>query len=243
MKIQIYNAFTFLLIGMSILFTNCGQQTTNSEKMINELSVHDTYVCPMRCTNSQSNEPGKCQVCNMMLVKAIELDSISDAKHLSNQSIYTTDYDWTDQNSTKVNLNNYAGKYQLISMIFTHCDYACPNLIGDMLNIDDRIIEVKKEDLNFILVSIDPERDTPKQLAAYANDLDLNMNRWSLLNGDVNAVNDISSKLGISYKKFENGAFGHSNIISLLNKNGEIIYQLEGIHANRIELVNIINSL
>lgn len=236
--IMIYGSVKYLFGCFFILLLACGQPNTNTELELRG----SLYVCSMKCKNSEANEPGRCPVCNMLLVKSIELDSMQQSTTASNQSVYNNDYLWIDQNSDTVRLSRYKGKYQLISMIFTHCDYACPNIIGDMLNIEDDLITNKKA-LNFLLITIDPDRDTPKQLGDYAEKMDLNVSRWSLLNGDVAAINDVASKLGVSYKKFENGAFGHSNIISLLNKEGEIIYQLEGIHANNEQLVSLINKL
>ncbi|MGL1887131.1 MAG: SCO family protein, partial [Reichenbachiella sp.] len=142
----------------------------------------------------------------MMLVKSIELDSGMEKISHSNQSIYHIDHEWRNQSNNIYDLHQSEGKYQLISMIFTNCDYACPNLIGDMLNIDDDILDEMKNKLGFLLITMDPDRDTPEKLYQYAESMELDQERWVLLNGNVQAVNAMSLALGISYKKFENGA-------------------------------------
>ncbi len=229
------------LFSILLLIAGCSGSTTTKNLTTVESSA--SYVCPMSCKGSESSQPGKCPVCHMLLVKSIEVEEMDTVGNYSDQSIYSDEYVWTNQKNQPVKLSKSKGKYQLVSTIFTHCEYACPNLISDMLNIDDDIKEEKRAQLNFILISIDPERDTPERLSAYANDMNLDNNRWALLHGEVKAIDAIVSNLGVSYKRFENGAFGHSNVLSLLNPKGEIIYQLQGIHANREELVALINQL
>jgi len=232
------NLFSILLL---LLIVGCSGNTTTKDLSTTEASA--SYVCPMRCKNSEASQPGKCPVCHMLLVKSIEVEEMDTLANYSNQSIYSDEYIWTNQENQPLKLGDKRGMYQLVSTIFTHCEYACPNLISDMLNVDDDIKEEKKDQLNFILISIDPERDTPERLSAYARDMELDTRRWSLLHGEVKAIDAIVAKLGVSYKRFENGAFGHSNVLTLLNPKGEIIYQLQGIHANREELVTLINQL
>ncbi len=230
-----------ILFSILLLLASCSSNTNTKD--LSTTGASESYVCPMRCQNSAASQPGKCPVCHMLLVKSIEVEEMDTLGNYSNLSIYSDEYVWTNQKNQPLKLGNKRGRYQLVSTIFTHCEYACPNLISDMLNVDDDIKEEKRALLNFILISIDPERDTPKRLSAYANDMDLDNSRWSLLHGEVKAIDAIVSKLGVSYKRFENGAFGHSNVLTLLNPRGEIIYQLQGIHANREELVALINQL
>jgi len=80
-------------------------------------------------------------------------------------------------------------------------------------------------------------------LHQYASKFELNNEKWHFLTGSKDDTYIYSKLLGIGYKKFENGLYGHSNIISLLSDSGEIIYQMEGIHANRNEIVKLINNL
>ena len=42
-------------------------------------------------------------------------------------------------------------------MIYTTCKAACPRLVADMRNIESKIPKENLKDLNFVLVSIDPE--------------------------------------------------------------------------------------
>jgi len=205
--------------------------------------VKGVYLCPMNCEGSKSDKPGSCPVCKMLLVKEIEvLEMLSDKKH-SDKSVFNLDAFWVDQNNEEHQLADYRGKLYLTTMIFTNCDYACPNLLSDLQNIEDNLTEKAKKNIGYLLVTMDPDNDTPEKLNKYAENFDLDENMWKFLRGDKDATYQYSKLLGIGYKKFENGMYGHSNILSLLNESGEIIYQIEGIHVDNSELISIINSL
>ena len=81
----------------------------------------------------------------------------------------------------------------------------------------------------FVLVSIDPARDTPQALLKYAEERNLNTSRWSLLTGSNDEVMELAMILGFKYTSNDNGGFTHTNLISFLNKSGEIIHQNEGL--------------
>ena len=53
---------------------------------------------------------------------------------------------------------------------------------------------------------------------------------WSLLEGQPEDVLDLAVLLGVKYNKDQQGGFAHSNLITMLNKEGEIIYRHVGLH-------------
>ena len=67
-----------------------------------------------------------------------------------------------------------------------------------------------------LLVSIDPERDTPAALRKLADERRIDTSRWTLAHADAAAVRRIAAALSIQYRKLPNGEFSHSTIISAL---------------------------
>jgi hypothetical protein len=69
----------FLLLISIMAMPGCSGNTTATEQitegvegenaMVTDSTQQLAYVCPMRCEGSGSNEPGKCKVCDMDLVK------------------------------------------------------------------------------------------------------------------------------------------------------------------------------
>jgi protein SCO1/2 len=63
-------------------------------------------------------------------------------------------------------LDDYAGKAVVLYFGYTTCPDACPTTLSDYLAVKELLGE-RAEDVAFVLVSIDPERDTPERLGEY----------------------------------------------------------------------------
>lgn len=160
---------------------------------------------------------------------------------LSSGSIYQLTDTFQTQDSKAVTLSSLEGKPTVVAMIFTHCTYACPRLTGDMKNIESKL---KNENgkVNFVLVSFDADRDLPDTLKKYASTMGLDAN-WTLLHGDENAVRTLSVLLNVQFAKDADGNFSHSNIISVLDKNGVLVFQKEGLNADQSETIRAIKQM
>jgi protein SCO1/2 len=160
---------------------------------------------------------------------------------ISSESIYQLPDTFETQDNKKIVLSSFAGKPTVVGMIFTHCPYACPRLTADIKGIEDKI-KSKSEDVNYLLISFDSERDLPNQLKKFSNDHALDEN-WTLLHGDENTIRILSVLLNVQFQKDAEGNFSHSNIISVLDKNGVLVFQKEGIDADPAETISAIKQL
>ena len=231
-----------LLVLVAIFsFTFCAVQEEKKEE------ITYTYICPMKCEGSGSNKAGICPVCKMDLVKYSEVEKAEKRQktHSENQtsgkSIYSLTSLWTNQDGKEIQLKDFKGKKQIVAMIFTTCEYACPRMIADMKAIEAKVLEQNRADINFLLISIDPEKDTPRSLKTYAQQMDLDLNRWSLLHGKEGNIKEVASMLAFRYNKFYNGSFSHSNLMTALNSEGEIIFQQEGLELPPEKMLKAIN--
>jgi protein SCO1/2 len=96
--------------------------------------------------------------------------------------------------------------------------------------------------VNFLLVSFDSERDFPDQLKKFADASGLDQN-WTLLHGSENAVRTLSVLLNVQFEKDAEGNFSHSNIISVLDKKGKLVYQKEGLGEDPKPAISEINQM
>ena len=128
-------------------------------------------------------------------------------------------------------------------MFFASCTYACPILVNDMQRIESKIPKDELKDYKFILVSIDPERDTPAKLRSFASEHALDLNRWTLLTGEKDDIMELAALTGFKFKKEENGEFSHSNIITILNEQGEIEFQHRGLNKDVTEAVKFLAAV
>ncbi len=160
---------------------------------------------------------------------------------ISDQSIFMLKDTFVNQENKPMVLADLQGKPTVLAMIFTHCDYACPRITADIKNLEEKL-KTNDGKINFLLVSFDSDRDTAEQLLKFANNLQLDKN-WTLLHGDEEAVRTLSVLLNIQFEKNASGNFSHSNIISVLGKDGLLVYQKEGLEANQDQTLSTIRGL
>jgi protein SCO1/2 len=147
---------------------------------------------------------------------------------LSAKSIYQLDSRWTNDAGAEVALASLRGRPVVIAMFFAHCEYACPVLVSDLQRLRASLPAGIRERAQFVLVSFDSARDTPAALHAYREQGGLDAS-WTLLHGDVNSVQELAMLLGVKFKQDPRGQFSHSNLITVLNDEGEIAYQRAGL--------------
>lgn len=145
------------------------------------------------------------------------------------------------QDKKLVTLSSFAGKPTVVGMIFTHCAYACPRLTADIKNIEQQL-KSENGKVNYLLVSFDSERDFPEQLKKFAEASGLDQN-WTLLHGSESAVRTLSVLLNVQFEKDAEGNFSHSNVISVLDKQGKLVYQKEGLGEDPNSTVSEINQM
>jgi protein SCO1 len=162
---------------------------------------------------------------------------------MTDMSLYNLESGWQNQSGQELKLEELQGKVQLVAMIYTHCSYACPRIIADLKRIENGLEQYKREDVGIVLVTMDPARDTPERLQAFAESNRLDPKRWVLLTSQQDNIRELAALLNMKYKTELDGEISHSNIISVLNAQGEIIHQAEGLGVEPDETVNAIKGL
>ncbi len=142
---------------------------------------------------------------------------------LPGDSVYQLDVALTNQDARVSKLTDLRGSPVLIAMFYTSCKYVCPLIVDSMRNIDKALAPDERARLRVVLVSFDPEHDTPQALKAVAEERHLDLARWSLDRTDADSVRKLAAVLGVQYRAIEKGDFNHSTVISLLDKDGRIV--------------------
>lgn len=135
-------------------------------------------------------------------------------------------------------MKDLKGKVLVMVMIYTSCKAACPRLVADMRNIESRLPNKIKDKVQLILVSIDPKVDTPKRLKAFAIENKMDAKPWLFLRSSEENTREFAAVLAVNYKKVSPIDFSHSNIISVFNTQGELVFQQEGLGVNSDATVN-----
>ncbi len=74
------------------------------------------------------------------------------------------DFALVDQAGRAFDRSRFEGRWSLLFTGFTHCPDVCPTTLALMAELHRR---VARDDLQFVFVSVDPERDTPDAVARY----------------------------------------------------------------------------
>tara|TARA_X000000368_G_C22850086_1_gene631735 strand:- start:180 stop:815 length:636 start_codon:yes stop_codon:yes gene_type:complete len=154
---------------------------------------------------------------NELLVNGLFL--FEKPKQISDFSFYSAD-------ATEFNKSNLNGKWTLMYFGFTRCPDECPTTMYQI----SKLIKVLREkefplnDKQWVLVSIDPERDTPEDINKYAQGFDedfigISSTRPMLLSlaTQLSVNNVMPSNDNMDHSHLDN----HVNNIILLNPSGE----------------------
>ncbi len=87
-------------------------------------------------------------------------------------------------------------KVVAINFIFTSCEDICPAETARMRMVQKILGERMGKDVFFYSISIDPERDTPEVLNAYAKKFDVGPG-WTFLTGNEDEIKQLRKKLGL----------------------------------------------
>lgn len=147
----------------------------------------------------------------------------------SPDSLYQLTSTWTTPAGQRLQLGALRGKVRVIVMHDTSCDDACPTLISLLKHIETELPQTIRDQVGFVGVTFDPERDTLPVLQAYQAKMHLDAQSWTLLRGQPGDVLELAVLLGVKYRQGAQGDFSHSNLITVLNQKGEIVYRQTGL--------------
>ena len=180
---------------------------------------------------------------------ADKTDAADHANHMSleaaapgDQSVYQLESLWNTQAKEEVQLKTFMGSPTVLAMVYSSCKNACPRIISDMKTIQSQVEKSHPGKVQFVLVSMDPEVDTPERLTELAKKSDLDQ-QWRLLQGKSDDVMELAAVLGVKYRKISETDYAHSNLITVLNADGEIKHREEGLGVDPQKTVEALNQL
>lgn len=158
-------------------------------------------------------------------------------------SLYQLDTRLTDQDGKAVKLGDYRGQPVIISMFYGTCPYACPLLMSRIKRLEAALAPEVRAQVRVVLVSLDPEHDTPESLKKLAKAHGLDEARWRLLRTEEEYVPEVAAVLGIKYRPLREGGMNHSSVLTLLDRDGVMELRVEGPEASTDGLVARLTEL
>jgi len=145
------------------------------------------------------------------------------------ESVLQQDGAFTDQSGKVFHLADRRGHVQVVSMFYSSCKYTCPLMIDSALGIEHALTPPQRDALRILLVSFDPQRDTPMVLEALAVKRHLDTQRWTLARSDDGSVRKLAALLGVRYRRLADGDFNHTSGLILLDAEGRILAKTDQI--------------
>ncbi len=129
-----------------------------------------------------------------------------------------------------------AGKVWIADFIFTNCAGPCPRMGSQMKQVQTALADVM--DVRFVSFTVDPKRDTPEVLAAYAKRFSAQRGRWFFLTGPMETLNDLSLNAFMLAKL--TGEADHSTRFALVDRRSRVRKYYQTTDAD--SLPNLIND-
>jgi protein SCO1 len=107
----------------------------------------------------------------------------------------------TDHTGKPRRLEDFRGKAVVLFFGFTHCPDVCPTTLADIAAAV-KSLGADAERVQVLMVSVDPERDTPESLAKYVTAFDP---RFLALRGDLPATRKVAGEFKIYFEKRKSG--------------------------------------
>ena len=134
------------------------------------------------------------------------------------------DFALLDHRGTPVDRSVFAGQWDVVFFGFTNCPDICP-VTMTVLGQAKRELEARGQDPlpRVVLVSVDPERDAPEDLARYIG----YFGEGNLgLTGDISEIGKLTDALGIFFSKAptedENYGVDHSTVVLVIDPQGRL---------------------
>ena len=138
-----------------------------------------------------------------------------------------------DQHGRPVDRSVFKGQWDLVFFGFTHCPDICPATLQVLATAKATLAEQGQSPLpRIVLVSVDPERDTPELMGRYVDYFGAgNLG----MTGTLAEVEKLTSGLGIYFRKQDSGnenyAVDHSAAVLLVDPQGRFGALFSGPHV------------
>ncbi|MBC3952254.1 SCO family protein [Pseudomonas folii] len=137
------------------------------------------------------------------------------------QSRKLPDLTMTNQDGQPVQLNGFKDKWTLLFFGYTYCPDICPTTLAQLRQIKSELPKETLSKLRVVLISVDPNRDTPQQLKQYLGYFDKN---FVGLTGSVPDIQKLANGVSIPFIPADTSKPGytvdHSGNLALLGPDG-----------------------
>ena len=177
----------------------------------------------------------------LYLVILIFSSSALAANFVAN-SFFNSTVEFNDQNSAPFSLSQQQGQVQVVAFVYTHCTSVCPIIVADLKRLDSMLPTALKNKVQYLLVSLDPENDSEKSMKIFLQEHEITSRRWHFVRGNNDDTRELALLFDVRYRQ-DAGEIAHSNMISVLDTRGVLVYQRKGTDSLQLVVTAISQAL
>jgi protein SCO1/2 len=118
-----------------------------------------------------------------------------DQPQVARVSLFSYPWVWTDEQGQSVTFAQWRGQPLVVSAVFTTCKATCPRTIAKLEELD-AAFRREGRTVQFLLVTLDPNNDTPQVLRAFKKSSGL-PGEWRFLTGEEHQTRELIDALDI----------------------------------------------
>jgi protein SCO1 len=149
----------------------------------------------------------------------------------------------TNQDGQPFSLASQHGKVAVVTFIYASCTDTCPLLTAKMVGMQKKLGKDFGRRVEFVSVTVDPERDTAEVLHRHGKAQGANFAGWVFLTGSPAQIQDVARRYGIFVKKQERGDVDHTFLTSIIDQSGTLRVQYLGVRFDPNEFLRDVRSV
>jgi len=133
------------------------------------------------------------------------------------------DFELTASHGQKVSLKDFDGKFVMLYFGYTFCPDVCPATLSELRGALD-LLDGQSGEVQTIMISVDPERDTPEMLAEYVTHFHPS---FLGVTGTPDEIAEVATLYGIFYEAHEGTTatgylVDHTATVMVIDQNGHL---------------------
>ncbi len=134
---------------------------------------------------------------------------------------------WRDQLDRPFTSKQLQGSITLVTLAYTTCRTLCP-MVGERVRAIDEALIKKNIKAQVVLISIDPDSETPATLNAWLKSRRLLRDRWYFIKGDLKETQALAGTIGQGFSEHKTPEhIAHTSAMAIIGSDGKLRSTIE----------------
>jgi formylglycine-generating enzyme required for sulfatase activity len=133
---------------------------------------------------------------------------------------YHPDIQLQTQDGKRIAFDAPSTHVRIVTLFYASCPMACPLTIDTLRSIDRGLTPAERARLDVLMVTFDPDHDSPGVLKRVTVERHLDTARWTLARTTSGNVRRLSALLDVPYRALPDGSFNHASVLILMDGAG-----------------------